>query len=36
MTPRSTAVVIHMTRGRGAMLQPTRAHMPRVVGSAEP
>ena len=35
-TPRTTAVVIHTIRGRGAMLQPTRAHSPRVVGSAEP
>jgi hypothetical protein len=35
-TPGTTAVVIHVIRGRGAMLQPTRAHGPRVVGSAEP
>ncbi len=34
--PSVTAVVIQTSRGRGAMLQPTRAHTPRVVGSAEP
>src|SRR5215471_2111897 len=34
--PRITAVVTQVSRGRGAMLQPTRAHRPRVVGSGEP
>src|SRR6516164_11165119 len=34
--PRSTAVVIQVSRARGAMVQPTRAHRPRVVGSGEP
>src|SRR5260370_23100852 len=35
-TPSTTAVVIHTILGRGAMARPTRAHTPRVVGSAEP
>ena len=35
-TPRITAVVIQTIRGRAAMRQPTRAHIPRWVGSAEP
>jgi hypothetical protein len=34
--PKITAVVIQTSRGRGAIAQPTRAHRPRVVGSAEP
>ena len=33
---RSTAVVTQTARGRMAMRRPTRAHKPRVVGSAEP
>ena len=35
-TPKSTAVVIHVIRGRGTMLQPTLAQSPRCVGSGEP
>jgi hypothetical protein len=35
-TPRITAVMIQVSRALVAMRQPTRAHVPLVVGSAEP
>src|SRR5215472_3472483 len=35
-TPRITAVVIQVRRGRAALLQPTRAPTPRVLSSDDP
>jgi len=35
-TPSSTAVLTQTSRALGAMAQPTRAHSPRAVGSADP
>src|SRR5262249_56674017 len=35
-TPRTTVLLIQVSRGRTAMTRPTRAHRPLEVGSAEP